>query len=396
MTHSHRAPTGATGPLRRTIERLGPLGVGVVIGAVLFGGGGALGATALAAPGDPVACPGGVDLLVHADKSWSCGVAASPSPTVSASPSPTVNPSASPTASPSPTPSPTATSSVCPVAGANRPGARDPWGGCFPGPGNTGVPVGAVLTAYAGPCTITAAGTVIDSKLVQCATLNIRAANVTIKNSLLQGVDLTNAGVAGSSYTIMDSKVTNGARDQCLCIGGHDYVELRVEVVGGNRSGYCMKSCTVQDSWHHGQQLQGDQHASGQRIEQNAMLRHNTIVCDWAFPGRDGPTQGCSGGVTGYGDFAVIRDNTLTRNLMLGSDTESYCVYGGATNGKPYSNSPGAGTGIKITNNVFQHGVSGKCGHYAPVGDFAPTRAGNEFSGNVWDTGEPVTLSQLG
>ena len=33
---------------------------------------------------------------------------------------------------------------------------------------NTGVPAGTVLTPYTGPCTITVANTVIDSKIVTC------------------------------------------------------------------------------------------------------------------------------------------------------------------------------------------------------------------------------------
>ncbi len=66
------------------------------------------------------------------------------------------------------------------------PGAGDPFGGCWPGPANTGVPVGTVLTPYTGPCTITVANTVIDSKIISCELL-IRADNVTIRNSHING-----------------------------------------------------------------------------------------------------------------------------------------------------------------------------------------------------------------
>ena len=59
----------------------------------------------------------------------------------------------------------------------DTPGGSDGRGGCFPGPDNTGVPVGTVLTPYTGPCTITVANTVIDSKIISCELL-IRANNV--------------------------------------------------------------------------------------------------------------------------------------------------------------------------------------------------------------------------
>lgn len=48
------------------------------------------------------------------------------------------------------------------------PSGADPWGGCFPGPNNTGVPAGTQLTAYTGSCVITTPNTVIDKKIVDC------------------------------------------------------------------------------------------------------------------------------------------------------------------------------------------------------------------------------------
>ena len=48
------------------------------------------------------------------------------------------------------------------AASTNVPGGRDPWGGCFPSAANTGVPDGTVLSNYGGPCTVTAANSVID------------------------------------------------------------------------------------------------------------------------------------------------------------------------------------------------------------------------------------------
>jgi hypothetical protein len=311
----------------------------------------------------------------------------SPSPSPTVQPSPSVTPTA--TTPPATTPPASPTPGTCPVAGRNVPGAADPWGGCWPGPGNTGVPAGTVLTAYTGSCTITVAGTVIDSKTVTCSTLLIQAAGVTIRKSLLQGTNVTNGTASGGSFTIEDSTVVNGARDQCECIGNHNFVARRVEVRGGNRSAYCAHDCVIEDSWLHGQQLQGAQHGSGLREEQRTTATHNVIVCDYPFTD-DATSLGCSADLTGYPDFAPIHDNTIDRNLFLASITVSFCAYGGATNGKPSSSDPLNATNQRFTNNVFQRGGNGRCGFYGPITDFAVGRVGNVWSGNVWDSGEVV------
>ena len=189
------------------------------------------------------------------------------------------------------------------MAGTNVAGGADPWGGCFPGPGNTGVPQGAELAGYTGPCTITAPGTVLDRRRITCSTLDIRAPAVVIRESLLQGTDVTDSSSSTASFLIVDSTVVNGAREQCLCIGDHDFTALRVEVRGGNRSMYCVRSCTIQNSWLHGQQLQGAQHGAGLREQQFTTARHNALVCDYPIA-NDATTLGCSADLTGYPDFA--------------------------------------------------------------------------------------------
>ena len=61
-----------------------------------------------------------------------------------------------------------------PVAPRTCRAAPTAAGTCWPGPSNTGVPAGTQLTDYTGPCSITAANTVIDGKTVNCA-LGIQA-----------------------------------------------------------------------------------------------------------------------------------------------------------------------------------------------------------------------------
>jgi hypothetical protein len=381
-------------------------------------------AGAFAASPPPLNCNGGhaiIDLAPDGTWTSSCG----PAPTSSGTPtatttSPTTPPvtttapatttppatttSSPPTTTPAATTTapPTTTAStppgLCPVAGANKPGAADPWGGCFPGPGNTGVPAGTTLTAYTGPCLITAANTVIDRKHVTCAQLDIRAPGVVIQNTWLEGTDVIDTNSATAGFLIVDSLVTNGARDQCLCIGDHNFIAIRVEVRGGNRSMYCASTCTVQDSWMHAQQLQGSQHGSGLREEQFTQATHNAFACD--FPTfNDATTLGCSAALTGYPDFAPIHDNTIKRNLILASPAASFCVYGGNTGGKAFSSDPSNGTHQVFQDNVFQRGngsidppnpAKRVCANYGPVTDFAPAKVGNVWTGNRYDDGTVI------
>jgi hypothetical protein len=310
---------------------------------------------------------------------------------------------------PSPTPTGTkpAAAGPCRVAGKNVPGAADPWGGCFPGPGNTGVPVGATLTSYTGPCTITTASAVIDHKLVTCSTLDIRAAGVVIRNSMLQGTDVTDEGSPSASFSLIDSTVRNGARDACGCVGYHDLTALRVDIIGGNRSMYCERRCSVRDSWLHGQVLQGAQHGSGLREEQYVTATHNTFECSYPYVD-DTTSLGCSAPQNGYPDFAPIHDNTNSNNLYVSTRqgscatcdprhaTSSYCAYGGDGPGKPFAGDPSNGTHIRFISNVFQRGVTGHCGDFQVIGTFTQSNAGNAATGNLFDDGTAVPASEIG
>ena len=163
----------------------------------------------------------------------------------------------------------------CPAA-TNTPGGRDPWGGCWPGPSNTGVPNGVALSAYTGPCRITTPNTVIDRRVVNCD-LEIAASGVVIRNSRINGT----VGMAGGSLTIYDSEVIGGPPEPRL----HDdrrpeHHHCSGRGIGGNRGILCDRGCVVRDSWVHGQFVVGDLHVSGIRQSQGATLIHNSVVCD--------------------------------------------------------------------------------------------------------------------
>lgn len=269
------------------------------------------------------------------------------------------------------------------TAAPKPPPATVPPAGGFPSAATTGVPAGTVLTAYSGPCTITAAGTVIDAKRINCS-LEIRAANVVVKRSIITGSIATDENSSGYSFSISDSEVNVGNQEG-TGIGAVNFTATRVHVTGGNRSIHCYNSCTVQDSYVHGQfrDSTGRVHESGIRMGQNAVIRHNTIACDAPdVP----PDAGCSAGLTGYGDFAPVRNNLIEGNYFAAT-TGGYCAYGGSSSGKPYSSQT---RDIVFRNNVFERGSGRKCGYYGPITAFNSSLPGNVWSNNTWSDGGTV------
>lgn len=275
---------------------------------------------------------------------------------------------------------------------AHQPGGPDAWGGCWPGPDNTGVPEGTELTPYTGSCTIEIDDTVIDSKLVDCD-LRIEAANVRIARSKINGSVATDEGSIGYSFVISDSEVDVGDRAG-TGIGAVSFSADRVHVRGGNRSIHCWHDCVVTNSYTHGQftDPSGTFHESAMRMGQSATFRHNTVICDAPDVPPDG---GCSAGLTGYGDFGPVQNNTLQRNLF-GATTGGYCTYGGSSKGKPYSDQTNH---IVFLENVWQRGARPNdhgdrtCGYYGSNTAFDPSLPGNVWKDNQFDDGSPVLSS---
>ena len=299
------------------------------------------------------------------------GEPASPSTQPTKSPAPT-----EPTKSPAPT-EPTKS----PVAPAPAPSA--PTTAAYPNSSNTGVPSGTTLSPYTGSCVIKTAGVVIDSKTVNCD-LTIQAANVVIKNSVINGTVADDENSTGYSFSITDSEVRVGNRP-ATGIGATNFTVRGVEVTGGNRSINCWINCTITDSYVHGQfkDSSGTYHESGIRMGLGGTIVHNTIACDAPdVP----PDAGCSAGLTGYGDFAAVKD-MLVQNNMFAATTGGTCAYGGSSAGKPYSN---GASNIRFIGNVFAHGTSGKCGVWFAITDFDKSAPGNVWQNNTWDDGKAV------
>jgi hypothetical protein len=253
----------------------------------------------------------------------------------------------------------------------------------FPSADTTGVPVGTVLTDYTGPCEISTPGTVIEGKRVDCWPLQIDAPDVVITNSLITGFVYSSDDGRGS-FTISDSDVEMGDYPG-TGIGDVGFTATRVHVTGGKRSVNCFLDCTVEHSYVHGQFRDdtGYYHESGIRMGSNAVIRGNTVACDAPDVPPDG---GCSGALTGYGDFAIVQNNVIDGNLFLG-DSGGFCTYGGSTANKPFSE----GTrDIRFTNNVWQRGTTGECGVWGPITSFDTAAPGNVWSNNRWEDGDLV------
>ena len=255
-----------------------------------------------------------------------------PAPTTHA-PSTTAAPPTKPsTPAPAPQTSSSATSAAAPpVTSGSRPGCAAPN---FPNANCTGVPAGTQLSTYTGPCTITAANTVIDSKIVNCSQLTVKAANVTIKNSKVNTnvwLDQDQPGSDSWSMTIVDSEVDAGPHQIPAICCGH-YTVQRVNSHGGQNGGQCEngnKWCTITDSWLHGQyMLPGSNWHLGGFLSDgsdNLTLIHNYIVCD--HPVDNG--EGCTGDINLIPNFSAI-SGALIENNLLGANTGSaFCTFGG-------------------------------------------------------------------
>jgi Fibronectin type III domain len=255
----------------------------------------------------------------------------------------------------------------------------------WPDETNTGVPAGTTLTNYTGPCTITAANTIIDAKIVNCS-LRIQANGVQIKRSKVRGsIENDENENPAKTFTVTDTEIDANGEETAL--GGANFTATRVHVYNARRSGYCWKNVTIEDSYFHGNYTDttGHAHQSGLRMSADCTFRHNTISCDAPDVPPDG---GCSAGLTGYGDFAVVARNTIENNLFLRTNTGGYCAYGGDTNGKPYPNA----NNIKFIGNVWQRKANGTkmCGVWGPITSFNSNGSGNVWTNNKWDDGSNV------
>lgn len=287
---------------------------------------------------------------------------------------PDTPPHTTPDAGPAPSPEPTTTAE--PMSQPPLTPNQRQW----PDATTTGVPDGTTLTRWTGECTITEDGTVIDARTVNCD-LRIRAADVMITRSVINGNVILRDLEEGHSFSISDSEVHVGER-LLTGLGNGFFTAHRVEITGGGRSAYCATDCTIEDSWVHAQTGDpgGEAHLSGIRMGQNTTLRGNRIICEGD---RTPPGSGCSAALTGYGDFRPIRNNLIENNFFH-SGNASFCAFGGSSREKPFS---GDARDVRFIDNVFERDADGSCGIHGPIVAFDSDAPGNVWENNRWSDG---------
>lgn len=186
-------------------------------------------------------------------------------------------------------------SQSCASYAANTPGGPDPWGGCFPGPENTGVPAGTTLTHIPASETVDP-GSCTNGSGANCWSWNapdgnlyVRSCGVTINaiklagNLVVYGIGnptVTNGSTSESNPCVtvenseIDGQIENDSNDGTAGDGPlvllHDYVNIPdgqhlgnspvlsgnyyahfLNVQGGELGFACWFKCSVSDSYVH-------------------------------------------------------------------------------------------------------------------------------------------------
>ena len=300
-------------------------------------------------------------------------------------------PTATPTTATSPTPtsaptSPPSTGPTQPCSGArNTPGGPDPWGSCWPGSGNTGVPAGTGLTSYTGPCgEIRSENITIDAKIVNCDLDILGGGQATIRDSDVNGSVMNN----GSGSLLIEGTAINGGSEHSETVGGDNITILSSDLYGNQHEVYCGFNCTVENSWLHdnfnGASLGWHQNGFLSTGGSGYTLEHDSVSC----------TGGCTSDVALIPNDNISRA-TITKNLLVATMDVAYCLY--PSSGDAASGKPGIVNQITVADNVFQRGSGSKCGQYGPVYGWNTPNSNpgtdgydNVWSGNTWDNGQSL------
>jgi hypothetical protein len=253
----------------------------------------------------------------------------------------------------------------------------------WPGPSNTGIPVGTVLTTVNGGMNISTAGAVItDKDIVGCVTIN--ASNVTLRRVRVRGCSaepVVNVGYGKTGILVEDSEIDGGNTNSLGSgIGYEGYTLRRSNVHRVSKGAHMTNNVVIEDNWIHDLYEGPDSHNDNvvSNGGSNFIVRHNTF--------QNSHTQTAT--VALYGDFAPISNVLVENNLLVGG---GFTVYGGSVAGKPYSS---GANNIRFLNNTFSRQYWPKGGYWGHVSAFDASKPGNAWSGNVWaDTGQVVAAS---
>jgi hypothetical protein len=274
---------------------------------------------------------------------------------------------------------PTTSTTVRPTTTTTTP---PPAPAAWPGPTNTGVPAGTVLTTVNGGMVVNTPGTIVSDKdIVGCVTIN--ASNVTLKRVRVRGCSaepVVNVGYGKTGILVEDSEIDGGNTNSLGSgIGYEGYTLRRSNVHRVSKGAHMTNNVVVEDNWIHDLYEGPDSHNDNvvSNGGSNFVVRHNTF--------QNNHTQTAT--VALYGDFAPISNVLVENNLLVGG---GFTVYGGSVAGKPYS---AGANNIRFVNNTFSRQYWPKGGYWGHVSAFDPSKPGNAWSGNVWaETGQPVTV----
>lgn len=288
-------------------------------------------------------------------------------------------------------------------AGSRRdPGGPDPWGGCWPGPHNTGVPAGTSLTSYSGDRTISRRGAVVSGWDVDGCII-VTAVGVTIENSRAGCVKVEakarycRAGETAAEKALTGCTVVPGVssarrspprlvvRDsEIRCpdglgesgLGDRNMLVLRVDISHCENGLSVDSYVKVKDSYVHDlyNAVEGDPHTDGLQglVGRRLILEHNVF---FAFtPGCSYPSVDarCNGNaaitIGGQRDFPSVRHTAIRRNLLAGGSYTLYCPFV-------------VPKGFAVIDNRFSEVYSPKVGEYGTMsqcGGRGVTKRGNK------------------
>ena len=211
--------------------------------------------------------------------------------------------------------------------------------------------------------------------------VNIRANNVTIRNSLIKGDCFFNVlnDSGNTNLQLVDVEIDGGNSDSTGAgVGGDNYTCTRCDIHGVGDGLKLGDNVTVQDSYIHALYGANDSHNDGMQASDgsNILVRHNTIT-----PVFSGSTS-C---IIIKGEFGKISNLTFDDNFVGGG---AWTVYAGDGYGGGIPDS----AGVHVTNNQFTTAYWPKGGAFGAITN---TGAGTTVTGNTWadgpNAGRPVT-----
>jgi hypothetical protein len=294
---------------------------------------------------------------------------------------------------PSADPSDTAKPTSC-LPGADLPGSADPWGGCWPGPTNTGWQHTGVTLKKVPDQVTHGNGWAWDA--------NMKYVKITSNDADLDSLDLgcifTDTGV--SKVAITRSRITCRADHLIRTTDNNPTITLtNDEIIGGaiqtsgtviwqrvnahdftGKAAMTGSNSRIENSYIHDNVCNPPDHQSGIGTNGNAtniVLRHNNVNLT--------PTTCTSGGISNYDDFGPFHNILITNNLI---NSAGYCLKAGFED-----NNAAGNTAMRVINNVFGRQYYPECGLYGPVSNWMPTINGNQWTGNTWGAGPAATKS---